>query len=192
MVIKHCFFRYKKAGRKCIASHNLQMSLRLFCKFKPYQPLRYLSTYQRPYWVANPPPVIYESPHKRTIQGIKMFSISSLGFTSGFLPFLYTMDSGLSEMARMAVCGTALSTSLIATALIHLFTSPYVIRILVPPSTSEINQDTLVQLETLNLFAIRKKTSARLGDLKETGKRDMAPWEIVGANDSKKRFFRID
>ncbi|GAO49752.1 hypothetical protein SAICODRAFT_32180 [Saitoella complicata NRRL Y-17804] len=120
---------------------------------------------------SSPSPKIieYDSPLRKAVTGLKIFSVGSLGLTAAITPIFIMMES---TGAQMVMIGTAFTVSALNTLMVTYLTSPYVIRartILSPSSSSEGRQ---IEFTTLSLIGTKKTATFPAKVLMETDEYD--------------------
>lgn len=113
--------------------------------------------------------VAYEGGLNRAVKYVKRFSICSCFLTIVSAPIIILMPTtSVPLMGRVALSTTALAFGLGTTFLVHWFSKPYVLRMLIhPPAGTKIHGDNPeVIIESLNLFSRIKQTKVYLNDLK--------------------------
>ncbi|THV06683.1 hypothetical protein K435DRAFT_960289 [Dendrothele bispora CBS 962.96] len=120
---------------------------------------------------------VYHGPLTATFRRLKLFSLASLSLSSTLSPFFFIIESNLPGFARAALAATALSTSVLTTALVAWATRPYVTTLRrLDPST-----DGAKGLEMTTFTLTLSPRITRVYDLEflvETD-RPLAKWELA-------------
>ncbi|KAI9091146.1 hypothetical protein DFS34DRAFT_688737 [Phlyctochytrium arcticum] len=141
--------------------------------------------------------VLYHGPMTKTLVTLKRVSVATL-FLSTLLVPLSAMAGTLNPTVLATMLGAALITSGGSTALIQYCVSPYVTRIIIPPSPSNSSastgltpstrstagsstEESSIILETLNFFGNRRYTVAPISKLSPSSARMFACWTLDNA-----------
>ncbi|BFZ65007.1 hypothetical protein YB2330_006170 [Saitoella coloradoensis] len=122
---------------------------------------------------SSPKIIEYDSPLRKAVTGLKIFSVGSLGLTAAITPIFIMMES---TGAQMVMIGTAFTVSALNTLMVTYLTSPYVIRArtILPTSSSSSASDDGRQIEitTLSLIGTKKTATFPAKVLMETDEYD--------------------
>ena len=123
-------------------------------------------------------PVAYRGPMTQTFRRLKLFSLSSLGFSCIMTPFIFIVESSLPFSARVVLAVTALSTSSISTALVGWSGAPYVVNLRrLPPANNGGIEG--IEMTTLTLMLKTLVTRVYDADFLVETKRPFAKWELA-------------
>ncbi|RUS26663.1 hypothetical protein BC938DRAFT_484290 [Jimgerdemannia flammicorona] len=123
---------------------------------------------------------IYTGPLATVAKRLKLFSVTSLGLTTGLSPFLFLVDVPVPNIARAVLVGAAFFTSAASTALIHWVMSPYVAKITVPTNPADTTPTTL-NLHTYT-WTSRKHVTTVPVSLLEPSTRVFTTWSVHGGD----------
>ncbi|EIN06545.1 hypothetical protein PUNSTDRAFT_39288, partial [Punctularia strigosozonata HHB-11173 SS5] len=121
---------------------------------------------------------IYMGPIAPTLRRLKIFSLSSLTLSFGFIPFLFIVESSLPFAARATLAGVAMATTSVSTALVAWCTRPYVVslRQLASQDVAELGG---IEMTTLTLGLNERRTRVYDTAFLVDSRRPLSKWELA-------------
>lgn len=111
---------------------------------------------------------MYVAPLSQAVRRVKMLSISSCAATVIGSPIIVAIGDASGAAAKLGIAGTLLTFGVFTTAILHVYTKPYIHKLWmenVPKeSTKEAWDNILLKVERIGLFANRYTEEFKVGD----------------------------